>query len=122
MKHHETLGSESDAEQVLAAFYKDIQDWLNEGCPDHTIFNTAQALCSTLLRYMRGTEILLRVRDIASTLMKKGFADAGLCPIYPFNPVRKKENDKGLTFDEEFARETFYFNKARLKWIWEHSK
>ena len=122
MKHRETLGSESDAEQVLSAFYKDIQDWLNEGCLDHTIFNPAQALCSTLLRYMRGTEILLSVRDMASTLMKKGFADAGLCPIYPFNPVRKKENDKGLTFDEESDRETFYFNKARLKWIWEHSK
>ena len=122
MKRHETLGSESNAEQVLAAFYKDIQDWLNEGCPDHTIFNPAQALCSTLLRYMSGTEILLRVRDIASTLMKKSFTDAGLCLFYPFNPVSKKENDKGLTFDKEYIDETFYFNKARLKWIWEHSK
>ena len=122
MKHRETLGSESDAEQVLAAFYKDIQDWLNEGCPDHTIFNTAQALCSTLLRYMRGTEILLRVRDIASTLMKKGFADAGLDTIYPFNPVEENEHDLGKSFDEEFARETFYFNEARINWIWEHSK
>ena len=122
MKHHETLGSESDAEQVLAAFYKDIQDWLNEGCPDHTIFNPARALCSTLLRYMSGTEILLRVRDIASTLMKKGFRDAGLNTVYPFNPVAKNEPDLGKSFDEELACETFYFNEARLNWIKGHSK
>ena len=122
MKHHETLGSESHAEQVLAAFYKDIQDWINEGCPDHTIFNPARALCSTLLRYMSGTKILLHVRDIASTLMKNSFTDAGLCPIYPFNPVSEKENDKGLTFDKEYIYETFYENEARINWIWEHSK
>ena len=121
MKHRETLCSESDAEQVLAAFYKDIQDWLNEGCLDHTIFNHDQALCSTLLRYMRGNEILLRV-DIVLALMKKGFTDAGLCPIYPFNPVSEKENDKGLSFDKEYIYETFYKNEARLNWIWEHSK
>ena len=122
MKHHETLGSESDAEQVLAAFYKDIQDWLNEGCPDNTIFNKARALCSTLLWYMKGTEIPLSVRDIASTLMKKGFTDSGLCPFYPFNPVSEKENDKGLTFYKEYISKTFYKNEARINWIWEHSK
>lgn len=122
MKHHETLGSESNAEQVLSAFYKDIQDWLNEGCPDHTIFTQSRALCFTLSRYMKGTEILLSVRDMASTLMKKGFTDAGLCPTYPFNPVSEKENDKGLTFNKEWTDETFYENEARINWIWEHSK
>ena len=122
MKHYETLGSESDAEQVLAAFYKDIQDWINEGCPDHTIFNRARALCSTLLRYMSGTEIPFREHDIASRLMEKSFTDAGLCPIYPFNPVSEKEDDLDKSYNEEFARETFYFNEARLNWIYDHAK
>lgn len=122
MKHRETLGSESDAEQVLAAFYKDIQDWLNEGCVGHTIFNPSRALCSALWRYTRGTEILMSVRDMASTLMKKGFRDAGLCPIYPFNPVSEKENNKGRHYEEEAQSGAIYKNEARLNWIWEHSK
>ena len=90
MKHHETLGSESDAEQVLAAFYKDIQDWLNEGCPDHTIFNPARALCSTLFLYMSGTEILLRVRDIASTLMQRVSRTLDCAPSIPLTRLAKR--------------------------------
>ena len=54
--------------------------------------------------------------------MNKCLADAGLDTIYPFNPVAGNEPDLGKSYNEEFARETFYFNEARLNWIYDHAK
>ena len=111
--------TDDHAKAILKQFYKDLQAWINAGFPVHPSFRIENAMCSQLMAYTKNEGY---IRDVTCEALKREFREAGLCPIYPFNPVSKKENSKGLTFDKEFIYKTFYSNKARLKWIWEHSK
>ena len=110
------------AKAILKQFYKDLQAWINAGFPVHRSFEIERAVCSQLIAYTKNEGYYGYIRDVTCEALKREFHVAGLDTVYPFNPVPGNENDLGKSFDEEFARETFYFNEARLNWIWEHSK
>ena len=110
------------AKAILKQFYKDLQAWINAGFPVHRSFKIDRAVCSQLIAYTKDAGHYGYIHDVTCEELKREFREAGLDTVYPFNPVPGNENDLGKSFDEEFARETFYFNEARLNWIWEHSK
>lgn len=114
--------TDDHAKAILKQFYKDLQAWIDAGFPVHRSFKIERAVCSQLIAYTEDAEHYGYIRDVTCEELKREFQEAGLDTMYPFNPVPGNENDLGKSFDEEFARETFYFNEARINWIWEHSK
>lgn len=110
------------AKAILKQFYKDLQAWINAGFPVHRSFKIDRAVCSQLMTYTKNEGYYDYILDVTCGALKREFQEAGLDTIYPFNPVPGNENDLGKSYNEEFARETFYSNEARLNWIWEHSK
>ena len=110
------------AKAILKQFYKDLQAWIDAGFPVHRSFKIEYAVCSQLIAYTKDAGYYGYIRDVTCEELKREFREAGLDTIYPFNPVAGNEPDLGKSYNEEFARETFYFNEARLNWIWEHSK
>ena len=114
--------TDDHAKAILKQFYKDLQAWINAGFPVHPSFRIERAMCSQLMTYTKNAGHYGYIRDVTCEELKREFREAGLDTVYPFNPVAKNEPDLGKSFDEEFACETFYFNEARLNWIWEHSK
>ena len=118
----ELFAADIKAKEILKQFYKDLQAWIDAGFPVHRSFKIEHAVCSQLIAYTKDAGYYGYIRDVTCEELKREFREAGLDTIYPFNPVAGNEPDLGKSYNEEFARETFYFNEARLNWIWEHSK
>ena len=114
--------TEDHAKAILKQFYKDLQAWIDAGFPVHRSFKIDRAVCSQLRAYTKDAGYYDYICGVTCGELKREFREAGLDTGYPFNPVSEEENNKGLTFDKEWTDETFYFNEARLNWIWEHSK
>ena len=114
--------TDDHAKAILKQFYKDLQAWINAGFPVHPSFRIECAMCSQLMTYTENAGYYGYICDVTLGALKREFCEAGLCTVYPFNPAEESEHDLGKSFNEEFARETFYENEARLNWIWEHSK
>ena len=114
--------TDDHAKAILKQFYKDLQAWINAGFPVHRSFKIERAVCSQLMTYTEDAGHYGYILDVTCEELKREFLEAGLCAVYPFNPVEESEPDLGKSYNEEFARETFYFNEARLNWIKEHSK
>ena len=106
---------------ILKQFYKDLQAWIDAGFPVHRSFKIERAICSQLMTYTENAGYYGYICDVTFGALKREFCEAGLCPIYPFNPVEESEPDLGKSYNEEFARETFYENEARLNWIYDHA-
>ena len=118
----ELFAADIKAKEILKQFYKDLQAWIDAGFPVHRSFKIERAVCSQLIAYIKDAGHYGYIRDVTREELKREFREAGLDTIYPFNQVPENENDLGKSYNKEFARETFYFNEARLNWIWEHSK
>lgn len=99
-------------EQVLKDFYKDINKWVEEGCPAYADsgYTCFVGLCSNLVGYC--FNIQYKYHGVLN-IMHQQFVDAGLHGRMPFsNP-------------DEYERETFhdmYENTKRLAWIKDHAQ
>ena len=110
------------AKAILKQFYKDLQAWINAGFPVHRSFKIERAVCSQLIAYTKDAGHYGYILDVTCEELKREFWEAGLDTVYPFNPVEESESDLGESYYRELDQEKFYFNEARLNWIWEHSK
>ena len=118
----ELFAADIKAKEILKQFYKDLQAWIDAGFPVHPSFKIERAVCLQLLTYTKNEGYYGYIHGATCEALKREFWEAGLDTVYPFNPLPGNENDLCRSYDEEFARKTLYFNKARLNWIWEHAK
>jgi len=93
---------------MLTQFYKEMQAWVDAGCPDHAIFRRNLGLCGNLSNwdFVYQTELYEVQRD--------KFLSVSLSENYPFN-LNKVE------WEKEQADNTLFHNKQRLDWIKQHA-
>jgi len=104
---------------MLTQFYKEMQAWVDAGCPTGSL-STTHGLCTNLRAYVwanRGSTPMVELHDRYDKLsqeMQKQFVAEGLDPVYPFNV--------GFAdFDIESISCTKYQNPKRLDWIKRHA-
>lgn len=95
----------------IAQFYREIQEWIDAGCPEHDPFNNHIGLCGSLKSWCIRT-FYERREDLELELMAQ-FIESDLDDDYPFNPVRPYWHDT--------TKKVVYKNSARLAWIKEHA-
>lgn len=98
--------------KTLKQFYREIQQWIDDGCPEHEVFDTNNPLCKTLCYW--GAMLALPEIDALSVEMGNAFERDGLSGVFPFNSIRGSMNREAKTG-------TVYQNPARLAWIKEHA-
>lgn len=110
-------------EQVLAAFYKDIHEWVSKGFPKHRVFRKDKAMCSSLYGYAMFVHRLTghRANEVCFNLRNQ-FLNAGLDSILPFNMVACNERffSGSAYYYLEIENYSVYDNIHRLKWIEDH--
>ena len=97
---------------LLSKFYRDLQEWIDKGCPSHPKFITYQGICGQLDNYFpyredRGTWERMRYE------LKSQFTNAGMDRIYPFGGE--------VLYDIELNAETLYLDPKRLQWVKDHA-
>ena len=103
---------------MLTQFYKDMQAWVDAGCPTGS-FSSSYGLCTNLRVHVwanRGSTSEVELHDRILQLageMRDQFSAAGLDPVYPFN-------EGFADFDLESISCTKYTNPKRLDWIKRH--
>lgn len=102
------IESETDMNVELKQFYREIQQWIDDGCPDHDVFRKTTAICLSLERWLGYFD-----RKV-NKILEDSFNDAGLDFVLPFN------KDLG-EFEVEMLNHSIYKNPARLAWIKEHA-
>jgi len=94
---------------VLKEFYCELEEWINEGCPHHEVFNPMRALCSTLLHWSRNKQHNWKVTNVLYTLQQYWFIkECGINSQYPFG----KES-----YRVEAVTTGHYTNQKRLNFI-----
>lgn len=96
-------------QKTLKQFYREIQQWIDDGCPEHDVFKTYRPLCRSINAWSSFDPHL-------SAELKGQFLTAGLHRDYPFN-MGDPDN-----YGDEANDDTVFKNPARLAWIKEHSK
>lgn len=103
---------------MLTQFYKDMQAWVDAGCPTGSL-SPSYGLCTNLRVYVwadRGLtprEVDDRILQLAGE-MRDQFSAADLDPVYPFN-------EGFADSDIESISCTKYTNPKRLDWIKHHA-
>lgn len=102
----------------LKQFYKEMQTWIEAGCPTHPVFVSDDGLCLNLHLFTEKVlgedwNYSLKLRQVLS----KQFSEAGLSWLFPFNEGPNYTD----AFREEIENHTLYKNKARLAWVKEHA-
>ena len=86
-------------------FYRDIQKWIKEGCPEHRIFLPTIGICSN---YADWCIFYNRTKyNMGDQFIKKGYHSAA----YPFNS----------TLTDFLGEQNKYTNPKRLNWIKFHA-
>lgn len=93
----------------LALFYREVQNWISQGFPEHPIFSPDYAVCLNLSIWSDHSE------DLTHEL-KRQFKKEGLNSVYPFN------NGNNSEFLEELMAEKLWQNPKRLEWVRNHAK
>lgn len=91
--------------KTLKQFYREIQAWIDAGCPEHDVFYKDDGICIQL-------ELWPSYHEDLSSKMKQSFRMSGLDEVYPFNEGSP---------EDYLAEEDYYKNPARLAWIKEHA-
>lgn len=82
--------------KTLKQFYREMQAWIDAGCPEHEAFHTDYGLCFNLELWSHfDHDLNAELRDSIGT-------------EYPFN------NDSG---EDYFSEIHHYKNPARLAWV-----
>lgn len=90
--------------RTLKQFYRQMQAWIDDGCPEHEVFSRRCGLCVNLASWAWG--------DDFNFDLKNQFDEAGLHRRHPFNGGNPEQ------YLNELDR---YKNPARLAWIKEHA-
>lgn len=96
----------------LQAFYREVQAWVDEGCPDRVDLMSVVGLCGNLSNWLAKQGLPNDAIDLIYQEQSRLFEAAGLAPDYPFN-----EDD--CDYDLEINK---YRQPARLAWIKEHAQ
>ena len=93
----------------LTQFYKDIQDWIDQGCPDENEFDFASfiGICGNVISWATITNNTSALEEFKNQL-RTAFPGT----IIPFNGV-----DGTQKYTQEDNK---YINHLRLKWIKDH--
>lgn len=101
----------------LTTFYRDLQAWINEGCPvenDHH-FRKDRGLCANLDKWCMFDYEMSHEHSLAlDKELEEQFIEAGLNAYYPFNKANR------IFFKEECDNWTMFENPERLAWIKNH--
>lgn len=95
----------------IAQFYREIQAWIDAGCPRHAVFSKSLGLCASVYNWAAKQFSHIVKNNICDELDIQ-FIDAGLEDFFPFN---------NCDFYHEAAYEALYNNPARLAWIKAHA-
>jgi len=97
--------------KILRQFYKELWEWVTQGCPPHNKFHRTSAIC-TNLRNNLGWQPTIYVEEIHNELLMRFFGSN-----LPFN------TDIGDFQDERYSNELGYYNNPlRLAWIWRQTR
>lgn len=95
----------------IAQFYREIQEWIDAGCPENDPFENHIGLCDSLKSWCIRTFYKQR-EDLELELINQ-FAESELDDDYPFNATRSYWYDS--------TKKVVYKNHARLAWIKAHA-
>lgn len=102
----------------LKQFFKELQQWIDAGCPEHPVFKNNTAICNSLINYMcfkwphASQETLMKAQLALHSLLWEQFS----LSKFPLN------NGSLRMYYEEIETGTIYQNPARLAFIRQHSK
>lgn len=104
-------------EDLLGAFYFDLNSWIEAAHPVDSPFSKRYATCANADRWVAHFSIALGfdhdpVRNKLENLMENSFEAADLDSMYPFNDVSRGDN----TFLWEDSSGELWRNKSRLAW------
>jgi len=102
--------------QELTNFYKDIQQWLDNGRREHEVFRSDQGLCYNLNHYIDYIPDMTTGPDYSALYeFESQLRAAGLPLFYPFN-----EGGSQFYF-HEMVNSTIFQNPFRLAWVKHHA-
>lgn len=93
---------------TLQSFYTEMQEWIDDGCPEHYRFKHRFGLCLNLKRYCDSLPIDMFRKIGLYMEMEYSFCQHNLHPAFPFNYGRIE------LFDSE---RNLYENPFRLYWV-----
>ena len=101
----------------LKRFFREIHEWINDGCPEHKIFDRRHSLCFASERFLRlplhcGYSAIRAAQEEMSALFKQVDCEDF---TFPFNTCPRQ-------WMYEMANGYFYQNPKRLAFIEEHAK
>ena len=93
----------------------ELNDWVEDGCPNHPAFIVCRAICSNIHRYfmLRGEGYQGCGKRLEA--LSAMFVTEGLDFCYPFN-------DDAGSFSEEVADGLGWENPRRLAWLKQHGQ
>ena len=100
---------------MLTQFYKDMQAWVDAGCPPHSALTKTQGLCDNLVRWCNQQKSELTLYTQMRNQMRNQFKEAGKNIYFPFN------FDENTSYPVEAEAGLCYTNKQRLDWIKQHA-
>jgi hypothetical protein len=96
---------------MLKTYYKAVQKWIEQDCPECQPFINGNGLCGNLHFFTTNPYKVQELRDE----MTKQFVSEGLDDSYPFNDT---DNPYGL----EGKLRKIFKNPQRLDWIKRHAQ
>jgi len=102
--------AEYQPSELLAQFYRDIQQWIDAGTPADSYFNACRGLCSNLHSWCVEKQVGDLAEDTLAWELADSFERANLNQTYPFD-------DSMASFMRETWDRTMYHNAKRLAWV-----
>ena len=101
----------------MKQFFREIHEWINDGCPEHKIFDCSDSLCLAADRWFsqslfRDYGAICAAEEEMKKLFKKVDCENS---NFPFNAGIEE-------WVSELASGAFYQNPKRLAFIEEHAK
>lgn len=96
---------------MLKTYYKAVQKWVEQGCPECQPFINGNGLCGNLHFFTADPYKVQELRDE----MTKQFVQAGLHESFPFNGMDNP-------YQAEGHRREIFQNLQRLEWIKHHAQ
>ena len=95
---------------MLTQFYKEMQAWVDAGCPPHKAFQKRTGLCDNLVQWCNHQQ---KSNLTLWFQMQNQFREAGKNIYFPFN--------ENTSYPVEAKAGLCYTNKQRLDWIKQHA-
>lgn len=100
--------------EELKQFYQAIQEWVDEGCPPHDVFQLDSGLCNTLEMWCEKAGYDRELTEQLWDEQAGMFQAAGLDKNFPF--------DTEESYNHAYYSNAMYDNADRLNWIKEHAQ